>query len=149
MDDTEMNGIYGRARNAALRLDACRLAVGLRDAASAARLMLSPQGREFMRRHGWPTLDVLRQDAAGLRVHGVVVDGAADVRNADVVAAGDADVAVRLSGTGRLWHVVALHGARVRVVARDWAVVTVDNISGEVEVDADATARVHVRMPQG
>lgn len=135
--------------NTATRLNACRRVLGITDMESAISTLLTPQGREFAMRTGYPSLATFRDNLAEVsQVYGVYVDAGKCICAAhDIVAAGDTDLTAIVSGTERLYHVMAMHGARVRIDARDHAVVTATSIGGDIEITNDGTAAINIEEP--
>lgn len=132
--------------NAARRYKACEKASAITDAASAVAAILSPQGREFALHTGYPRLEDLRASAEVWKdIPEVSVDkGRVDSSAHETIAAGDTEAVVAASGPERLYRVMAMHGAKVRIEARDYAVVTATNVGGEIEVANDGTAVVNI-----
>lgn len=125
---------------------ACDKTDGITDMQSAITTLLSPQGREFALNTGYPTLSVFRENMESVsKVRGVFADrGKCLASNMDCVAVGDTDLTLSLSGTDRLYHVMAMHGAHVTVDARRYATVTVTKAGGTVSVTGDGTAAVNI-----
>lgn len=125
---------------------ACDKTEGITDMPSAIATLLSPQGREFALNTGYPDLATFRENTEGLgKVRGVFVDrGKCLASNMDCIAVGDTDLTLTLSGTDRLHHVMAMHGAHVTVDARRHAVVTITKVGGTVTVTGDGTAAINI-----
>lgn len=144
-----MKGIDNIKRSAA-ELGACRKLDPVEYVGDAIALLMTPQGREFALKTGFPDLQVWRanreaaRDAIGvyLDTHNVFAS------NHDVVAVGDSVVSLEVSGTQRLYHVLAMHGAQVEINASDYAVVTITNIGATVRIHNDGTAKVTVEQSE-
>ena len=125
---------------------ACDKTESITDMQSAISTLLSPQGREFALNTGYPALSVFRENMESVsKVRGVFVDcGKCLASNMDCVAVGDTDLTLSLSGTDRLCHVMAMHGAHVTIDARRYATVTITKVGGSVTVTGDGTAAVNI-----
>lgn len=128
----------------ARRFKACGKADGITDIRNAVDTLLSPQGREFAMNTGYPTLDALRSVADEIKDDArVFVDrGKVYTDSYDSIAAGNTELTIDASGTERLYHVIAMHGAKVNVNASRYAVVSVTAVDAEVVIDSDGTAYV-------
>lgn len=128
--------------NEAVKLGACEASGKATDWKSLAWLFFSPQGMEFCRKHNYPSLDVFRQMDGVISSLGVYVDNACNVTNEDVALVGESQSELHFSGTDRPYKVILMHGAKARIYAGMYAVVKVENISGDYEVFNDGTATV-------
>lgn len=145
-----MTGI-DNIKEAALALGACGKVESINSISDAIALLMTPQGREFALRTGFPSLDVWRDNAEGANaIPGVYLDTKnVFVSNHDSIAVGDSEVCATLKGADRLYHVVAMHGATVEIHATDFAVVTVSIIGGTLKcVRNDGTAKVTVEQSE-
>lgn len=130
-------------RNQALGLGACDKAKDIGSVKEAVDMLLTPQGREFAMKTGFPTLDAWRANARDVKALGYVFldSGKASWFNQDLIAVGNTDFELTLNGSGRLYKVIAMHGAKVTVTAKEYAVATVTSIDATVEViNEDGTA---------
>lgn len=134
-------GVNEILRNA-VKLGACEASGKATDWKSLAWLFFSPQGVEFCRKHNYPSLDVFRQADGVISSLGVYVDNACNVANEDVALVGESQSELHFSGTDRPYKVILMHGAKARIYAGMYAVVKVENISGDYEVFNDGTAMV-------
>lgn len=129
---------------AARSLGACALADGAHGWEGLRRLLFSPQGREFCTARAFPPADMWARIARSMPPAGGVFIDAGEVRvegQHDVCVALGTAATVVCRGTEAVHRVIAAHGARVRVVARDHAVVLVCRIGHpEVTVEKDETA---------
>lgn len=147
-----MNGLEANISNimaGAVKRGACAAAEGVTTFREAVELLLSPQGREFAMRTGYPWISTWRENADEAdRCAGVYLDcGSCRAVNADCVAVGRTEMALTLHGAERLYRVVAMHGARVRLNAGGYAVATVTEAGGTVEVVNDGTAIITIERP--
>lgn len=139
---TDINEIKAMA----LAYGACGKASGITSIKEAIELLMTPQGREFAVRTGFPTLAMCREcrDEANA-IPGAYVDTANLLMNSrDILAIGNTEVNVRYSEPDHLYKVVAMHGAKVNITATNYAVVTVSSYDSEVVVEHDGTALVFV-----
>lgn len=128
--------------NEAIRLGACGNSGKATDWKSLAWLFFSPQGREFCRIHNYPSVDAFRAMNGDIRSLGIYVDECCNIDNSDVALIGDSQSVLRYSSTDRPYKVILMHGAKVRIHAGMYAVVKIENISGDYEVFNDGTATV-------
>lgn len=124
------------------RLNACDVSSQITDIKTAIGVLLTPQGREFALNTNYPTLAAFRENTAILAdMDNVYVDsGTVITDNHNVVAVGNSDVTLYAIGTDALYHVMAMHGANVKIDARNYAVVTATSIGGNIEYTNDGTA---------
>lgn len=132
--------------NSARRYRACNALEQITDIKSAIDVLLTPQGREFAVNTSYPSLDAFRVNMDALAgINSVLVDaGRVLTHNHDIVAVGDTAVTVKASGPRALYHVMAMHGAKARVEARNFAVVTITSVGGTIEYDNDGTAVIAI-----
>ena len=129
--------------NEAVRMGACEASGKASDWRSLVWLFFSPQGREFCREHNYPSLEAFREmKRKGVARFGVYVENGMDVTNEDAALIGEGESVLRYSGTDRPYKVILMHGAKVRIHAGMYAIVKVENISGEYEVFNDGTATI-------
>lgn len=130
----------------AIRLNACDIISQITDIKSAIGVLLTPQGREFAKATKYPTLDAFRENKENLAVmDNVYIDSDVVLTdNYNVVAVGKSDVTVYAFGTEALYHVIAMHGATVKIDARDYAVVTAIAIDSNIEYTNDGTAVISI-----
>lgn len=128
--------------NEALKLGACEASGKATDWKSLSWLFFSPQGIEFCKQHNYPSLDAFRQMDDSISSFGVYVDRSCKLDNTDAAIIGDCQSELHFSGTDRPYKVILMHGAKARIYAGMYAVVKVENISGDYEVFNDGTATV-------
>lgn len=134
-------------KNKALECGACRLIEETSSIADLVALMRTPQGREFCKKHRFPTLDILREYKDALADMGVFVDaGIIDVANADnLIVAGDTLARVRYDKTDKPYHVIVMADAKVIVNACDYATCEITLIGGEAQASEWNNASVFMR----
>ena len=127
---------------AAALLGACGGSGKVSDWRSLVWLFFSPQGREFCGEKGFPSLDMFRGMKEGVAPYGVHIDVGEIALSGDACVGLVGNTCARLSFSGpeRLHRVVLMHGARARIEAGNYAVVSVMNRGGEVEIVKDDTA---------
>ena len=79
------------------------------------------------------------------QIPGVYID-AGEVPAFDTLSliVGETDATLRCNNPTYLYKAIVMHGAKVKIIARNYAVVTVMNIGGEVEVDSDGTCLISI-----
>lgn len=134
----ELEEIIAKAR----RLNACDKLSEISDIKSAINILLTPQGREFAQLCKFPSLDDFRKNKQYLAVKDkVYLDFGKVVTNGpDIIAVGDTEVTVYASGAKALYHIMAMHGARVEINAVNYAVVTATSVGGTIEYKTDGSA---------
>lgn len=134
-------------KNKALECGACRLIESAVSIADLVALMRTPQGREFCKKHKFPTLDILREYKDVIADMGVFVDaGAIDTENVDdLIIAGDTLARVRYDKTDKPYHVIVMTGAKVIVNACDYAICEVTLVGGEAQASEWNNASVFMR----
>lgn len=137
-------------RRLALALGACDKVESIKSVSDAVDLLMTPQGREFALKSGYPTLPVWEANEMEAAATGKVLINAGLVVSSepDIVVVGNSSVKYLADSPNHLHHVIAMHGARVIVDARNYAVVSVAAIDATVEVSNDGTARVTVEQSE-
>lgn len=131
----------------ALDCGACELIQGAESIADLVALMMTPQGREFCRKHKFPTIEMLRQHKEELASLNIRVDaGSIAAKNVDdIIIAGDTRLFAKYDSSDRPYHVMVMHGARADVMSYNYAVVDVTTIDGEVEAFEEGNSIIFVR----
>lgn len=131
--------------NKAVEMGACALFTGKEDMTELARLFFTPQGQEFCVNHNFPdysTFQLLKSDE--FEQEGIYID--MDVRltnKAKVGLIGDSYAELIYTDPHKRHEVILMHGAKAKIVVRNWAVVFVTNAAGgEVIYDTDETAKI-------
>lgn len=137
----------GEIKREALRCGACGLINKADDIAGLVSLMGTPQGREFCKKHAFPTLAILRQHKAELKHLNVYVDaGNVEIENVDnAIIVGETSAVLRYDLVDKPYHAIVMHGGQARVSATRYSVCQVINIGGEVEVEKSDYAEVFVQ----
>lgn len=128
----------------AVSLGACSNSAKATDWRSLVWLFFSPQGREFCKESGYPTLGMFREIAKNVEPYGVYVEKGVEKSNEDVALIGEAESVLHYSGTDKAYKVILMHGAKAVIHASGYAVVRLENISGKYEIINDGTAEVLV-----
>lgn len=134
--------------NTALQLGACKKSSEATDWRSLAWLFFSPQGREFCEQHNFPSIpmwcEIKRQH--NTTQHGIYVDeGFITIRDKENTALiGQTDARLIFSRPDKAHRVILMHGAKARIKATDYAVVSIVKIGTEceVQIDKDETATI-------
>lgn len=141
----------------ALELGACDKVISITSISDAVKLLLTPQGREFALKTGFPTYEACRKvwdelpEDEDTQINGIhfLVDSVKTIlHNEDCIAVGISNLLVDFNRPDRLHHVIAMHGAKVEVHASNYAVVTVTNIGSTVRISNDGTAHVIVEQSE-
>lgn len=128
--------------NKAISLGACSQSSKATDWKSLCWLFFSPQGREFCRNANYPNIEMFRNMKPNVRPYGVYVEEDVTKENEDVALIGSSSSELFLSGVEKAYKVILMHGAKAVIHASNYAVVRVENISGEIEIINDGTARI-------
>lgn len=130
----------------ALKSGACDRVRSIQTLEGIIKLFFSGPGREFGKTKHFPSLDHLRQYRGVYnQIPGVYID-AGEVPSFDTLSliVGDTDATLRCNNPTYLYKTIVMHGAKVKLIARNYAVVTVTNIGGEVNVDSDDTCIISI-----
>ncbi len=134
-------------KKSALALGACDKINGVHSIRDAMSLLMTPQGREFTLKTGYPSLETWRSVADQIWMVDVLVDcGEADASDCDFIAVGKSRVKASFSEPKQLYHIIAMHGADIEIEANNYAVVLVTSINSTVAVKNDSTAIVTVEQ---
>ena len=137
-------------RRLAIALGACDKVESIKSVSDAVDLLMTPQGREFALKTGFPTLEVWRANVEKVNATPRVFLDTLNVNvgNHNCVAIGNTKLHVNLNGVDQLYHVIAMHGAEVEINASNYAVVTVTSIKATVRITNDGTAKVTVEQSE-
>ncbi len=130
----------------ALKRGACNSLKSIKTLEGIIKLLFSSQGREFCQRTYYPSLDHLQEfKHVYSELPGVYID-AGEVVSSDTLSlvAGDTGLMLKCETPTYLFKTIVMHGASVKIQASNYAVVTVTNIGGHVEVDADDTCIISI-----
>ncbi len=119
---------------------ACGLIEGCTSWRDLARVLKTPQGREFCMEHDWPSIEEwrgIKRGCPGLENLGIYVDcGAMKGRVGEFTLLAGETAADLIFGSNKgIQRVMAMHGARARVRLEGWAV---------AEIRADAKSRIEI-----
>ena len=131
--------------NNAIELGACQESSKASDWKSLAWLFFSPQGTEFCKKHNFPSIEAFKQMDDTISSMGVYVDKGVKLTNANAALIGESQSELRFSGTNKPYKVILMHGAKAKIYAGMYAVVKVENISGDCEIYNDGTATVNLK----
>lgn len=127
----------------AVQLGACKQSNKATDWKSLVWLFFSPQGVEFCKNNNYPSLEVFRSIKANIEAYKVHVEDNVKAVNEDkAIIGGTAELTFH--GTDKSYKVIIMHGASVRIKVGNYAVVRVENISGNYTIDNDGTGRILV-----
>lgn len=131
----------------ALECGACDLIRGAESIADLVALMRTPQGREFCKKHRFPTLEMLRQHKEELVSLNVHVDASEiAVKNVDdIIVAGDTRLYAKYDSADRPFHVMVMHGATADVMSYNYSVCEVTDIDGKVDAFEEGYSIIYVR----
>lgn len=128
----------------AIDLGACEKTNSVSSWKTLAWLFFSPQGIEFCQKNNFPTLSMFRQMDDEIASNCVFVDAGVVQRNNDSAIAiiGNTDARLVFDDPTKVHKVIVMHGARVFIVARNYAVVKLVDIGDDnkVFVNKDNTA---------
>lgn len=143
-----MSEICNKIIEGGLSLGACRKLKRGMDEKELARLLFSPQGREFCTAKDFPTRrDIEKFDRRELRRLGLYAEDTEiklDSRLHDVCFIGNTRNRVKAHGPESLYHVIALDGAEVTIEASGYSVISIDaSESATVKIhNKDLTSRI-------
>lgn len=127
--------------NKAIEIGACSESSKATDWRSLCWLFFSPQGREFCRNNNYPTLEVFRGLKRKIEEFNLFVEEDTKLINEDAaIISGTAELTYH--GTKKAYKVILMHGADVTIKVGNYAVVRVENISGNFKVENDGTGRI-------
>ena len=144
-----MTGIE-EIKKSALALGACNKVESINSIEDAIALLMTPQGREFVLKTGFPSLDLWRITANHILLPDCVFldEDKYDVDESNVVIVGESSVSIIADKLESLYHIIAMHGAEVEIKASNYAVVTVTSINSTVKINNDGTAIVTVEQSE-
>lgn len=128
--------------NEAANLGACQESGKATDWKSLCWLFFSPQGREFCRDNNYPPLEMFRSMKPHIRPYCVYVEENVIRRNEDIALIGESNSELSFSGVDKVYKVILMHGAKAVIKAACYAVVLIENISGEYQIINDGTSEV-------
>ena len=127
----------------AIDLGACEKTNNVSSWKTLSWLFFSPQGIEFCSKNNFPTLSMFRQMDDEIASNCIFVDKGVINRSNDssIAVIGDTDARLTFDDPTKVHKVIVMHGARVFIVARNYAVVRLVNIGdNKVAYSKDNTA---------
>jgi hypothetical protein len=111
-----------------------------------ATLLFTPQGIEFCIDNKFPNIDDVRKlDKDFCKRHNIVVDDYFEGENINRIAVfGKSNVVLRFNNLDCSYHILAMHGARVKVVAENYAVVFINSRDADIIIDKRDNAKVFI-----
>lgn len=137
-------------KKSALELGACNKVESINSIKDAIDLLMTPQGREFAIKTGFPSIELWRTTANHILLPDCVFldEDKQGVDESDVVIVGESNVSIIANKPISLYHIIAMHGAKVEINASNYAVVTVTSINSTVKIINDGTAKVDVEQSE-
>lgn len=130
--------------NKAIEIGACSESSKATDWKSLCWLFFSPQGREFCRNNNYPTLEVFRGLKRKIEKFNLFVEEKDTKLTNQDAAIINGTAELTYNGTEMAYKVILMHGADVTIKIGNYAVVRVENISGNFKVENDGTGRILV-----
>lgn len=126
----------------ALLRGACEKSNGVSDWKTLSWLLFTPQGVEFCENNKFPSLEMFREMPCDIANFGVFVDAGKMKRSndANIALVGDVNAELTFDDNTKVHKVILMHGAKAFIVARNYSVVRLINIGGEVKVHSDKTS---------
>lgn len=133
-------------------LNACNSVDCIADVDDAIDSLFTPQGSEFFRKTGYPSIDTLREGKKHLAdMSGVYLD-CGDItlsqppkHTANLLIIGDSMVNLTISQPTILYHIIVAHNASLKLNANRHSVATITVVGDcNVEVINDGTAKVKI-----
>lgn len=127
--------------NKAIGLGACSQSSKATDWKSLVWLFFSPQGCEFCKSINYPSLEMFRSMKGSVESFGVHIEENVKAVNEDkAIIGGTAELTFQ--GTDKAYKVIIMHSGNVRIKISNYAVVRIENISGNYEIINDGTGKV-------
>lgn len=127
--------------NKAIGLGACSQSSKATDWKSLVWLFFSPQGCEFCKSINYPPLEMFRSMKGNVESFGVHIEENVKAVNEDkAIIGGTAELTFQ--GTDKAYKVIIMHSGNVRIKISNYAVVRIENISGNYEIINDGTGKV-------
>nr|DAI76892.1 MAG TPA: Protein of unknown function (DUF2847) [Bacteriophage sp.] len=127
--------------NKAIGLGACSQSSKATDWKSLVWLFFSPQGCEFCKSINYPSLEMFRSMKGNVESFGVHIEKNVKAVNEDkAIIGGTAELTFQ--GTDKAYKVIIMHSGNVRIKISNYAVVRIENISGNYEIINDGTGKV-------
>ena len=127
--------------NKAIGLGACSQSSKATDWKSLVWLFFSPQGCEFCKSINYPSLEMFRSMKGNVESFGVHIEENVKAVNEDkAIIGGTAELTFQ--GTDKAYKVIIMHSGNVRIKISNYAVVRIENISGNYEIINDGTGKL-------
>ena len=127
--------------NKAIGLGACSQSSKATDWESLVWLFFSPQGCEFCKSINYPSLEMFRSMKGNVESFGVHIEENVKAVNEDkAIIGGTAELT--FNGTDKDYIVIIMHSGNVRIKISNYAVVRIENISGNYEIINDGTGKI-------
>ncbi len=148
--DIQTNSAVDKIRAGAQALGACHMVNNICSVSDVARLLFSPQGREFALKHDFPTIELWRLAKLGcpdLSEYGIYVDVPTFTLRLDgmcqhVALIGETTARIEIDAPDALHHIILMHGASVEVNASNYATFTLETDKPSVYfINLDNTAK--------
>ena len=94
--------------------------------------------------NNYPSIESFRSMAKYVEPYCVYVEKPIEKHNENVALIGEAESTLRYDGVEKAYKVILMHGAKATIHVSNYAVVRLENISGEYEIINDGTAEVLV-----
>ena len=127
----------------AIDLGACEKTSNVSSWKTISWLFFTPQGMEFCAKNNFPTLPMFREMDDEIASNNIFVDAGEIQRNNDtnIACIGDTDARLVFDDPTKVHKVIVMHGARVFIVARNYAVVKLVNIGdNKVSISKDSSS---------
>lgn len=127
-------------------LKACERYSNISTHKEAKEALLSPQGREFLLKSGFPTLSYLRDNKDEFnQFEGVFIDaGVVATDSHEVIVAGETNLTIHAKKPEKLYKIVNLYGGVVNLYASEYAVVTLLEKEATTLIENDGTAIIRI-----
>lgn len=100
-----------------------------------SRQMFEEVGIEFLKNARLP-----KEIFQKYKIKGVHVDGSVEIENEDVLLV-NSKAHIEINNLDKVYKIVLLHGSSAKIVASNYAVIKIHNISGEYELIKDETVK--------
>lgn len=128
----------------AVNMGACEKTGNVSDWKTLSWLFFSPQGMEFCANNNFPPIELYRQlNVEALAINNIFVDAGHIQRNNDsqVAVIGNTVAEFVFDDPTKVHKVIVMHGAKVKLITRNYAVVKLLNIGdNNVEIRKDKTS---------
>lgn len=127
----------------ALQIGACDKACNVSDWKSLVWLFFTPQGMEFCEKNNFPTIEMFREMSDEIANYCVFVDTENVRRSNDsnIALIGKTNAEMIFDDNTKVHKVILMHGAKARIIARNYTVVRLVNIRNcPVEINKDKTS---------